>query len=93
MIKPFLSSRRSFAAKLITLLIVTMICLSALFDWQLINMQKKNYRASHGTYGLSLVRMLAHTIRLAVFFENEEFWIVLNGIRSSKNGYQKDLGC
>lgn len=72
MIKPFLSSRKSFAAKLITLLIVTMICLSALFDWQLINMQKKNYRAFHGTHGLSLVRMLAHSIRLAVFFENEK---------------------
>ena len=72
MIKPFLSSRRSFAAKLITLLIVTMICLSALFDWQLINMLKKNYRASYGTHGLSLVRMLAHSLKLAVFFENME---------------------
>lgn len=72
MIKPFMSSRKSFATKLITLLIVTMICLSALFDWQLINIHKKNYRESYGTHGLSLVRMLAHSIRLAVFFENEE---------------------
>lgn len=72
MIKPFLSSRKSFATKLVTLLIVTMICLSALFDWQLINIHKKNYRESYGTHGLSLVRMLAHSIRLAVFFENEE---------------------
>ena len=68
MIKLFQPLQKSFAAKLILLLIVTLICLSTLFNWQLINMQKKNYRASYDTHGLSLVRMLAHSLKLAVFF-------------------------
>jgi signal transduction histidine kinase len=81
MIKPLQPLWKSFTAKLIILLIITIICLSALFDWQLINMQKKNYRAFHGTHGLSLVRMLAHSLTLAVFFENkEELAVPIQGV-------------
>ncbi|MCI5221956.1 MAG: hypothetical protein D3924_04630 [Candidatus Electrothrix sp. AR4] len=67
----FLVLPKSFSAKIFFLLIVTMVCMASLFDIFLINMQKKTYKSSHDANGATLIRLLAHSIRLAVFTENE----------------------
>lgn len=70
MIKRFRRLQMSFSAKIIFLLIITMVCMSAIFNIILISVQKEALKSSLNTQGTSLVRMLAHTVRLAVFTEN-----------------------
>ncbi len=72
MINRFYSLRNSFSAKIILILIVIMVVMAGLFDIILISVQKKTYQSSLDAQGTTLVRMLAHTIRLAVFAENEK---------------------
>ncbi len=72
MINRFHALRNSFSAKIILILIVIMVCMAFLFDFILISVQKKTYHSSLDAQGTTLVRILAHTIRLAVFAENEE---------------------
>ncbi len=72
MINRFYALRNSFSAKIILILIVIMVCMAFLFDFILISVQKKTYHSTLNAQGTTLVRMLAHTIRLAVFAENEE---------------------
>ncbi len=72
MINGFLALQKSFSAKIIVFLIVTMVCMAAIFDFVLITMQKKSYHSSLDAQGMTLTRMLAHSVRLAVFTENTD---------------------
>ncbi len=68
----FLALPKSLSAKIFLFLIVTMVCMAALFDVVLISIQKKTYKSSHDAHGATLIRLLAHSIRLAVFTEDED---------------------
>lgn len=70
------SLQNSFAAKVIMILVVTMVCMAVLFDFLLISMQKKTYQTSHSNQNATLVRMFAHMISLEVFVENEDDLLV-----------------
>ncbi len=72
MIKDFLALQKSFSARIIFLLIVTMVVMAVLFDLVLISMLNKAYRSTHDDHGASLIRLLAHSVRLPVYTENEE---------------------
>ncbi len=72
MISGFFALQKSFSAKIILFLVVTMVCMATLFDLVLIDMQKKTYQSSLDAHGATLIRMLAHSVRLAVFTENED---------------------
>ncbi len=81
MINRFHVLRKSFAAKVITILIVAMVCMAALFDFMLITMQKNTYYSSHKNHGATLTRMLAHTVGLAVFIEDgNEMLVAVEGV-------------
>ena len=56
-------------AKMLIALVVFMICMAILFNFILINIQKKTLQTSYNANGVTMVQMLAYTIRLAVFAE------------------------
>ncbi|CAK8714992.1 histidine kinase [Candidatus Electrothrix aarhusensis] len=70
--KTFLVLPKSFSAKIFLFLIVTMVCMGSLFNIVLISIQKRAYKASYDAHGATLIRLLAHSIRLAVFIGNED---------------------
>ncbi|WP_051305339.1 sensor histidine kinase [Desulfogranum mediterraneum] len=72
MISRLVALRKSFQAKIIVALVISMICMAAIFDLILINIQEKTYRSLVQAQSAGLVRMFAHTIRVAVFTESEE---------------------
>lgn len=67
-----LSFKTNFIAKLLLILVLFMIGMAIVFDFALINLQKKNFHTSYDAHGRTMVHMLATTIRLAVFIENKE---------------------
>ncbi|MCW5203453.1 hypothetical protein VU12_11000 [Desulfobulbus sp. US4] len=68
----FLVLPKSLSAKIVLFLIVTMMCMAALFNIALISIQKKAYRTSYDAHGAILIQLLAHSIGLAVFTENKD---------------------
>ena len=68
----FLVLPKSLSAKIFFLLIVTMVCMTALFNIVLISIQQKAYKTSYDAHGATLIRLLAHSIRVAVFTENTD---------------------
>jgi len=72
MINRFQILQKSFGGRIILILIVAMLFLAVALNFILINMQKKNYRATLDAHGQLLVRMLADTINIAVFTENRD---------------------
>jgi signal transduction histidine kinase len=62
---------KSFSAKIFLFLIVAMVCIVSLFNFVLIGIQKKTYRSSHDAHGKTLIRLLSHSISLAVVTENK----------------------
>ncbi len=80
MIKRLFSVKKNFIAKILIILITTMTITAILFDIILINIQKKTFQASYNANGTTIVHMLAHTIKLAVFTEN------IDEMRSSIEG-------
>lgn len=72
MIKHFQVLQKSFGARIVLILIVTMLFLAIILDFILFNMQKRTYRAALDAHGQTLVRMLADTIDIAVFTENRD---------------------
>ncbi|MCI5121678.1 MAG: hypothetical protein D3908_10905, partial [Candidatus Electrothrix sp. AUS4] len=76
---PFLP--KSFSAKIFFFLIVSIVCIVSVFNIVLINIQKKNYKSSYDAYGATLIRLLAHSIRVAVFAEDpNEMLIPVSGL-------------
>jgi signal transduction histidine kinase len=67
-----LAFKNSFIAKLLLILVLFMIGMAIVFDFALINLQKKTFHTAYNAHGRTMVHMLANTIRLAVFVENEE---------------------
>ena len=72
MIKHFQVLQKSFGARILLILIVTMIFLAIILDLILFNMQKKTYQNALDAHGQTLVRMLADTVNIAVFTENRD---------------------
>lgn len=79
--KTFLALPKSLSTKIFLLLIVTMVCIGALFNIVLISIQKKTYTSSHDAHGATLIRLLAHSISLAVVTENkDEMYASVSGL-------------
>ncbi|MGB5686334.1 MAG: ATP-binding protein [Candidatus Electrothrix sp.] len=63
---------KSFSTKIFLLLIVTMVCMASIFNIVLISIQKKTYKTSYDAHGATLIRLLAHSIGLAIYTENKD---------------------
>ncbi len=67
----FLVLPKSFSGKMFCFLIVAMVCIVSLFNIVLISLQKEIYKSSYDVYGATLIRLLAHSISIAVYTENK----------------------
>ena len=76
MSKTFFVLPKSFSAKIFLFLIVAMVSIVSLFNIVLIGIQKKTYKSSYDAYGVTLIRLLAHSIRVPVFTEDKEEMLV-----------------
>jgi signal transduction histidine kinase len=75
--------RESFVAKISLTLIAVILVLALLFDLLLIRLQRTAYEQENIKHGLSLVRLLAQSVRIAVFSENnQDFIMPVNAIMS-----------
>jgi signal transduction histidine kinase len=71
MIKNFLVLPRSFGAKIFFFLLVTMVCMATLSLIVLISMQNKRFKSSYNAQRAALIRLIAHSVNIAVITENE----------------------
>ena len=86
MISKWIALPKSFRTRMIVTLVVPMAVIVLCLDLYLINMQKKAYLSSLDIQGKSLVRMLAHTIRISIFTENTgEMLIPVQGLMLQQN--------
>ncbi|MDU9047415.1 MAG: ATP-binding protein [Candidatus Electrothrix sp. Rat3] len=77
----FFALPKSLSTKIFFFLIVAMVCIVSLFNIVLINIQKKTYKSSYDVYGTTLIRLLAHSIRVAVFAEDkDEMFVPVSGL-------------
>lgn len=67
-----LFSPKSFSTKIFFLLIIALVCLAMLFNIALISIQKKTYKTSYDAHGATLIRLLAHSIGLAIYTEDKD---------------------
>ena len=74
--RPLHRIRESFVAKICLTLISVILVLAFLFDLLLIRLQQSAYEQENIKHGLSLVRLLAQSVRVAVFTENEQDFIM-----------------
>lgn len=85
-ISKWIALPKSFRARMIVTLVVPMAVIVLCLDLYLISMQKKAYVSSLDLQGESLVRMLAHTIRVPIFTENmDEMVIPVQGLMLQQN--------
>ncbi|MCI5143159.1 MAG: hypothetical protein D3909_15820, partial [Candidatus Electrothrix sp. ATG1] len=85
----FLVLPKSFSAKIFLFLIVTMVCIVSLFNLFLISIQKKTYKSSHDAHGATLVRLLAHSISLAVVTDNkDEMYASVSGLLQQNDVFE-----
>ncbi|MBU4263358.1 MAG: hypothetical protein KKC76_15990 [Proteobacteria bacterium] len=90
--RPFHRIRESFVAKISITLISVVIVLAFLFDLMLIRLQQKAYEDENIKHGLSLVRLLAQSVRIAVFSENnQDFIMPVNSILGHDDVVEADI--
>lgn len=90
--RPFHRIRESFIAKISITLIAVVLALALLFDLLLIRLQEKAYERENIKQGLALVRLLAQSVRLAVFTENEQDFIMpVNAILGHEDVVEADI--
>lgn len=68
----FLVFSKSLSAKIFFFLIVAMVCIVSLFNIVLISIQKATHRSYYDSYGATLIRLLSHSVSLAVVTENKD---------------------
>ncbi|XCN73445.1 MAG: ATP-binding protein [Candidatus Electrothrix aestuarii] len=69
--KPFLLFPKSLSAKIFFFLIISMVCIIAVFNIILIDIQKRTYKSSHDAHGATLMRLLVHSVTLPVITERK----------------------
>jgi|GEM_PF-2830949 len=90
--RPFHRIRESFVAKISLTLVAVVLVLAVIFDLLLIRLQKKAYEEENIKHGLSLVRLLAQSVRMAVFTENEQDFIMpVNAILGHEDAVEADI--
>ncbi|MCJ7602337.1 MAG: hypothetical protein MUO63_12680, partial [Desulfobulbaceae bacterium] len=90
--RPFHRIRESFVAKICITLIAGILVLAVLFDLLLIRYQQMAYEQDNIKHGRSLVRMLAQSVRIAVYTENErDFIMPVNAILEHEDVIEADI--
>jgi signal transduction histidine kinase len=90
--RPFQAIRGSFIAKTSITLIAGILALSLLFDLLLIRFQQKAYEQDTIRQGLCLVKLLAQSVRIAVYTENErDFTMPVNAIIGHEDVIAADI--
>jgi len=74
--RPFQAIRGSFIAKTSITLIAGILVLAVLFDLLLIRLQQRAYELENIKHGLFLGRLLAQSVRIAVYTENERDFVM-----------------
>ncbi len=89
---PFHRIRQSFVAKISLTLVAVVLVLAVLFDLLLIRLQRKAYEEENIKHGISLVRLLAQSVRVAVFSENnQDFIMPVNAILGHEDVVEADI--
>jgi signal transduction histidine kinase len=89
---PFHRIRQSFVAKISLTLVAVVLVLAVLFDLLLIRLQQKAYEEENIKHGLALVRLLAQSVRVAVFSENnQDFFMPVNAILGHEDVVEADI--
>ncbi|MEW6520753.1 MAG: ATP-binding protein [Thermodesulfobacteriota bacterium] len=90
--RPFHRIRESFVAKISLTLVAVVVVLAVLFDLMLIRLQQRAYEQENIKHGLSLVRLLAQSVRIAVFSENnQDFIMPVNSILGHEDVVEADI--
>jgi len=90
--RPFHRIRESFVAKISLTLVAVVIVLAVIFDLLLIRLQQKAYEEENIKHGISMVRLLAQSVRIAVFTENEQDFIMpVNSILGHEDAVEADI--
>ncbi|MBI5558834.1 MAG: hypothetical protein HY885_14500 [Deltaproteobacteria bacterium] len=84
--------RESFIARIAVVIVAIVVVLSGFFDYFLIRMQAKSYEKDTLSHGQALVRLLAQSVSVAVFTENEgDFFLPVDAIMNHADVIRADI--